>query len=88
MIKLGIVNNSNNPMPEYKTEGSSGMDVRAFLETEISLYPGERQLINTGIHLDIPQGYEVQVRSRSGLALKSGLIVLNEPGTIDSELKI
>lgn len=85
MVKLGIVNLSDNNTPEYKTVGSSGMDIQAFLEEAIILYPGQRELIHTGIFLDIPAGYEVQVRSRSGLALKNGLIVLNEPGTIDSD---
>ena len=85
MVKLGIVNLSDNNTPEYKTVGSSGMDIQAFLEEAIILYPGQRELIHTGIFLDIPVGYEVQVRSRSGLALKNGLIVLNEPGTIDSD---
>lgn len=84
-MKLGIVNKSNNPLPEYKTEGSSGMDIRAFLDEVVILEPGERRLIPTGIYLDISIGYEVQVRSRSGMALKKGLIVLNEPGTIDSK---
>ncbi len=85
MVKLGIVNLSDNNTPEYKTVGSSGMDIQAFLEEAIILYPGQRELIHTGIFLDIPTGYEVQVRSRSGLALKNGLIVLNEPGTVDSD---
>jgi dUTP pyrophosphatase len=85
MVKLGIRNTSTNPLPEYKTPGSSGMDVRAFLEDSETLYPGQRKLIHTGIYLDIPENYEVQVRSRSGQALKQGLIVLNEPGTIDSD---
>ena len=83
-MRLGIVNKSNNVLPEYKTLGSSGMDIRAFLDEAVILEPGERRLIPTGIYLDISIGYEVQVRSRSGLALKKGLIVLNEPGTIDS----
>lgn len=88
MIKLGIINKSNNPLPEYQTSGSSGMDLMAWLpESEITLMPGERTLIHTGLYFEIPDNYELQIRSRSGLSLKRGLIVLNEPGTIDSDYR-
>lgn len=88
MIKLGIINKSNNPLPEYQTSGSSGMDLMAWLpESDITLMPGERTLIHTGLYFEIPDNYELQIRSRSGLSLKRGLIVLNEPGTIDSDYR-
>ena len=90
MIELGIVNKSGNSLPEYKTIGSSGMDIMAWLpesEEELVLKPEERTLIHTGLYFEIPDGYEIQVRSRSGLSLKKGLIVLNEPATIDSDYR-
>ena len=90
MIELGIVNKSGNSLPEYKTMGSSGMDIMAWLpesEEGLVLKPGERTLIHTGLYFEIPDGYEIQVRSRSGLSLKRGLIVLNEPATIDSDYR-
>ena len=90
MIELGIVNKSGNSLPEYKTIGSSGMDIMAWLpesEEELVLKPEERTLIHTGLYFEIPDGYEIQVRSRSGLSLKRGLIVLNEPATIDSDYR-
>ena len=89
MIELGIVNKSGNPLPEYKTIGSSGMDIMAaFLpDYGILLQPEERILIHTGLYFEIPDDYEIQVRSRSGLSLKRGLIVLNEPATIDSDYR-
>lgn len=88
MIKLGIINKSGNPLPEYQTLGSSGMDLMAWLpDSDITLEPGERALIHTGLYFEIPDNYELQIRSRSGLSLKRGLIVLNEPGTIDSDYR-
>jgi len=81
---LKIVNKSNNPLPEYAHAGDAGMDIRAFINKPITLNPGERALIGTGIFLQIPRGYECQVRSRSGLAIKYGVCVLNGVGTIDS----
>lgn len=84
-VKVGIVNKSNNDIPQYATPGSSGMDVRAMLDGPITLSPFERKLIPTGIYVDIPEGFEIQVRSRSGLALKQGLFVLNSPGTVDAD---
>ena len=77
----------NVKLPEYKTSGSSGMDLRAFIPTSIILPPGERVLVPTGLYLEIPEKYEAQVRSRSGLALKKGITVLNSPGTIDADYR-
>lgn len=74
-------------LPSYQTEGSSGMDVRACLEEPINLAPGERALIPTGLSLEIPYGYEVQVRPRSGLAIKKGLSLVNTPGTVDADYR-
>lgn len=82
-----IINNSNNPIPAYATEGSSGMDLRANLLEPLTLAPLERMMIPTGIFLEIPQGYEAQVRPRSGLAIKQGLTCLNSPGTIDADYR-
>jgi dUTP pyrophosphatase len=84
---LKIVNKSNNILPQYETELSAGMDVRAFIETPINLQPLERRLINTGLYAQLEKGYEIQVRPRSGLALKKGITVLNSPGTIDADYR-
>jgi dUTP pyrophosphatase len=86
-LKVRIINNSNNPIPAYATEGSSGMDLRANLEASLILSPLERKVVPTGIFLEIPQGFEAQVRPRSGLALKQGLTCLNSPGTIDADYR-
>ena len=86
-VQIKIVNNSSNPLPLYATAGSSGMDVRASLDVAISLKPLERKLIPTGLFMEIPEGYEVQVRPRSGLAIKQGITCLNTPGTIDSDYR-
>lgn len=86
-MKVRIINNSNNPIPAYATEGSSGMDLRANLEASFILSPLERKVVPTGIFLEIPQGFEAQVRPRSGLALKQGLTCLNSPGTIDADYR-
>jgi len=86
-MKLKIVNKSKNEMPAYATEGSAGFDLRANLDTKIVLGPGEIKLIPTGLFMEIPFGYEGQVRTRSGLALKRGLTVLNSPGTVDSDYR-
>mgnify|MGYP001205723791 CR=1 FL=1 len=86
-IKVKIINQSDNPLPEYKTLGSSGMDVRAFTSKKLSVPPLERVLVKTGIFLEMETGIECQVRPRSGLALKQGLTVLNTPGTIDSDYR-
>lgn len=86
-IRVEIINHSTNPLPAYATEGSSGMDLRAYLQTPVYLQPLERQLIPTGLFLAIPEGFEAQVRPRSGLALKNGITCLNTPGTIDSDYR-
>ena len=84
---LKIVNKSNNKLPEYETELSAGMDVRAFIEAQITLEPLDRILVKTGLFVELPKGYEIQVRPRSGLALKKGITVLNSPGTIDADYR-
>lgn len=82
-ITVKIVNNSTNPNPSYKKKGDAGMDVCASIEEKVVIKPLERKLIPTGIRIGLPEGYECQVRPRSGLALKEGISVLNTPGTID-----
>jgi dUTP pyrophosphatase len=86
-ITIQIVNKSANNLPEYATEGSSGLDIRANITEAIELQPLERILVPTGLFVAIPQGYEIQVRPRSGLALKNGLTCLNSPGTVDSDYR-
>ncbi|MFZ1528719.1 MAG: dUTP diphosphatase [Ferruginibacter sp.] len=85
--RIKIVNNSSNDLPAYATAGSAGMDVRAFLTGPVLLKPLERTLIPTGLFAEIPEGYEIQVRPRSGLAYKQGITCLNTPGTIDSDYR-
>lgn len=82
-----IINKSDNPLPKYETTGSAGMDIRAFIPEAITLQPLERTLIPTGLYLELPHGYEAQVRPRSGLAIKKGLSIPNSPGTIDSDYR-
>jgi dUTP pyrophosphatase len=86
-MTVKIINQSTNPLPAYATEGSSGMDVRAFLTAPISLQPLERALVPTGLFIALEQGYEAQIRPRSGLAIKQGLTCLNTPGTIDADYR-
>lgn len=86
-VLLKIINTSNNPLPHYATKGAAGMDVRAFLQAPVVLQSLERTAVSTGLFLEIPAGYEVQVRPRSGLALKQGITCLNTPGTIDSDYR-
>ena len=86
-VTIDIINRSPHPLPAYATEGASGMDIRAHLSDDISLAPMQRILVPTGLFLAIPQGYEVQVRPRSGLALKQGITCLNTPGTIDADYR-
>ena len=86
-LEIKIVNQSANPLPAYATDGSSGMDVRAHLEIPKTLKPLERVLIPTGLFIEIPQGYEAQIRPRSGLAIRHGITCLNTPGTIDSDYR-
>jgi dUTP pyrophosphatase len=86
-MEIKIVNKSNNELPAYSTKMSAGMDVRAFLPEPVVLKPMERKLIPTGLFVEIPEGYEAQIRPRSGLALKKGITVLNSPGTIDADYR-
>ena len=87
MIKIKVINRGHQPLPEYATEQSAGMDLRANIDGPITLRPLERRLIPTGLHIALPVGYEAQVRPRSGLALKKGITVLNSPGTIDADYR-
>jgi len=87
MQRVKIINKSDLPLPQYQTELSAGMDIPANVESAITLQPGERQLITTGLYLEIPPGYEMQIRPRSGLALKHGITVLNSPGTVDADYR-
>ena len=87
MIKIKIVNNGSQPLPEYATAGSAGMDLRANITEPITLESLERTLIPTGLHIELPVGYEAQIRPRSGLAIKHGITCLNTPGTIDSDYR-
>lgn len=86
-MKVKIVNRSPNPIPEYGTGLSAGMDLRAWLDEPMTLQPLQRALVHTGIYIALPEGYECQIRPRSGLALKKGLTVLNTPGTIDADYR-
>lgn len=88
LTKVKIINKSHHPLPTYSTPGAAGMDVRAFLpEGAVTLKPGQRVLIPTGLYMQLPQGYECQIRPRSGLALKYGLTIVNAPGTIDADYR-
>lgn len=86
-MKVNIINHSKHPLPSYETIASAGLDVRANLESPIELKPFERTLVKTGLFMEIPVGFECQVRPRSGLALKKGITVLNSPGTIDADYR-
>ncbi|RFM34839.1 dUTP diphosphatase [Chitinophaga silvisoli] len=86
-ITVKIINKSANPLPSYATADSAGMDLRANLETAITLQPLERVLVPTGLFMELPAGYEAQIRPRSGLAFKQGLTILNTPGTIDADYR-
>ena len=86
-MKIEIINNSQHELPQYATPQSAGLDLRANLEESITLKPLERRLIPTGLHIALPDGYEAQVRPRSGLAYKKGITVLNAPGTIDADYR-
>ncbi|RZJ72004.1 dUTP diphosphatase [Flavobacterium sp.] len=86
-MKINIINNSGTELPEYATIASAGMDVRAVLSEPISLAPLERTIVKTGLFIELPIGYEAQVRPRSGLAFKNGVTVLNSPGTIDADYR-
>lgn len=86
-MQVKVINKSDNPLPAYQTISSAGMDLYAFLDTEITLKPLQRMLIPTGLYIELPDGYEAQIRPRSGLAFKHGLTVLNSPGTIDADYR-
>lgn len=86
-VQIKIVNTSDNPLPEYATNGSSGMDLRASLLTALVLKPLERTLVPTGLFIELPENFEAQVRPRSGLAIKQGITCLNTPGTIDADYR-
>lgn len=86
-MKIRIVNQSTNPLPAYETVNAAGMDLRANLDAPLTLAPGRRALVPTGLFVEIPEGYEAQVRPRSGLAIKHGITVLNSPGTIDADYR-
>ena len=87
IMRVKIINKSNNSLPTYATEYSAGMDLRANLEEPVTLKPLERALISTGLFVELPTGYEAQIRPRSGLAVKHGISVLNSPGTIDADYR-
>lgn len=86
-MKIRIVNRSPHPLPAYETEHSAGMDLRAFTGGPVTLRPMERKLIPTGLYIELPVGFEAQVRPRSGLAIRHGITVLNSPGTIDADYR-
>ncbi|WP_295234341.1 dUTP diphosphatase [Sediminibacterium sp.] len=86
-LTIKIVNKSTNTLPSYATLGSSGMDIRAFIAEPMVLQPSERALVPTGLFVEIPLGYEIQIRPRSGLAIKQGITCLNTPGTIDADYR-
>lgn len=87
MTEIFVVNKGHQPLPTYATPQSAGLDLRANLEQPVTLLPMQRQLIPTGLHIALPEGYEAQVRPRSGLALRHGITVLNSPGTIDADYR-
>ena len=87
MLKIKVVNKGHQPLPQYATKQSAGMDMRANLDAPVTLKPLERRLIPTGLYIALPEGYEAQVRPRSGLALKKGITVLNAPGTVDADYR-
>ena len=86
-MKVQIINRGHHPLPQYATEQSAGLDLRANLDCPVELKPLERKLIPTGLYMALPKGYEAQVRPRSGLAIKKGITVLNSPGTIDADYR-
>lgn len=86
-MTVRVINHSNNPLPTYATEGSSGMDIRAYIKEAVELKPLQRVLIPTGLSIELPQGFEAQIRPRSGLAVKQGITCLNTPGTIDADYR-
>ena len=87
MLNVTVINKGHQPLPAYATSQSAGMDLRANIDESIVLHPMERRLVPTGLHIALPQGFEAQIRPRSGLALKHGITVLNTPGTIDADYR-
>ena len=87
MLEVKIINSSSHPLPEYATAHAAGLDLKANLLTEVTLQPLQRELIPTGLYIELPFGYEAQIRPRSGLAFKNGITVLNSPGTIDADYR-
>ena len=87
MLKIKVVNKGHQPLPQYATAQSAGMDLRANIDEPITLKPLERRLIPTGLHIALPVGYEAQIRPRSGLATKKGITVINSPGTVDADFR-
>lgn len=86
-VSISVVNKSPHPLPEYQTTDSAGVDLRAWLQEPLTLKPLERRLIPTGIYLSLPEGFEAQIRPRSGLAIKQGITLINTPGTIDADYR-
>ena len=86
-MQIKVINRGRQPLPAYATEQSAGMDLRANIDAPLTLRPLERKLVGTGLYIALPQGYEAQIRPRSGLALKHGITVLNSPGTIDADYR-
>ncbi len=86
-MNINIINNSGHPLPQYETAHAAGMDMRAFTESEITIKPLQRVLIPTGLYIELPVGYEAQIRPRSGLAYKHGISIVNAPGTIDADYR-
>ena len=86
-MTVKIINRSDNPLPRYESAQAAGMDIRCFIPEPVTLQPLERKLFSTGLFIELPEGYEAQIRPRSGLALKRGLTVLNTPGTIDADYR-
>lgn len=86
-MEINIVNKSTNELPSYKTTGAAGMDLKAYIDNPVILNPLERKLIPTGLYIELPEGFEAQIRPRSGLSIKHGVTVLNAPGTIDADYR-
>lgn len=86
-MEIKVINKSKHPLPQYSTEFSAGMDLRANIEEDIVLEPMQRALVRTGLYIELPEGYEAQIRPRSGLAINKGITVLNSPGTIDADYR-
>lgn len=86
-MQIKVINRSTNALPEYATAGSAGLDLRANLESSVVIAPLERKVIPTGLFIELPEGYEAQIRPRSGLAIKHGITVINSPGTIDADYR-